>query len=124
MPVVATLDDLSENALVKILQEPKNALVKQFSKLFEIEGSKLSFTKDSLPAIAKKALDRKTGARGLRSILENVLLDTMFELPSQTNISEVIINKDVIDGKTKPLLIYTKKTAQGSSLASKDLKTG
>jgi len=124
LPVVATLDDLSENALVKILQEPKNALVKQFSKLFEIEGSKLSFTRDSLPAIAKKALDRKTGARGLRSILENVLLDTMFELPSQANISEVIINKDVIDGKTKPLIIYAKKTAQGSNVASKDLKTG
>jgi len=124
LPVVATLDDLSEHALIKILQEPKNALVKQFSKLFEIEGSKLSFTKDSLPAIAKKARDRKTGARGLRSILENVLLDIMFELPSQTNISEVIINKDVIDGKTKPLLIYTKKTALGSSQVTKDLKTG
>jgi ATP-dependent Clp protease ATP-binding subunit ClpX len=92
LPIVATLDDLHEEALIKILQEPKNALLKQYAKLFEIEGAKLTFTKDSLSAIAKKALIRKTGARGLRSILEDILLETMFELPSQSNISEVVIN--------------------------------
>jgi len=109
LPIVATLDDLHEEALIKILQEPKNALLKQYAKLFEIEGAKLTFTKDSLSAIAKKALIRKTGARGLRSILEDILLETMFELPSQSNISEVVINKDVVDGKIKPLLTYSKK---------------
>ena len=106
LPIVATLDDLHEDALIKILQEPKNALLKQYAKLFEIEGAKLTFTKDSLSAIAKKALVRKTGARGLRSILEDILLETMFELPSQSNISEVVINKDVVEGKIKPLLTY------------------
>ena len=94
LPIVATLDDLHEEALIKILQEPKNALLKQYAKLFEIEGAKLTFTKDSLSAIAKKALIRKTGARGLRSILEDILLETMFELPSQSTISEVVINKE------------------------------
>ncbi len=112
LPVVATLDDLHEEALIKILQEPKNALLKQYAKLFEIEGAKLTFTKDSLSAIAKKALIRKTGARGLRSILEDILLETMFELPSQSNISEVVINKDVVEGKIKPLLTYSKKNNQ------------
>lgn len=115
LPIVAPLDDLHEEALIKILQEPKNALLKQYAKLFEIEGAKLTFTKDSLSAIAKKALIRKTGARGLRSILEDILLETMFELPSQSTISEVIINKDVVDGKIKPLLTYSKKSAQPSS---------
>ena len=115
LPIVATLDDLNEEALIKILQEPKNALLKQYAKLFEIEGAKLTFTKDSLSAIAKKALVRKTGARGLRSILEDILLETMFELPSQSNISEVVINKDVVEGKIKPLLTYSKKNNQTSS---------
>lgn len=114
LPIVATLDDLHEEALIKILQEPKNALLKQYAKLFEIEGAKLTFTKDSLSAIAKKALIRKTGARGLRSILEDILLETMFELPSQSNISEVVINKDVVEGKIKPLLTYSKKNNQTS----------
>jgi ATP-dependent Clp protease ATP-binding subunit ClpX len=116
LPIVATLDDLHEEALIKILQEPKNALLKQYAKLFEIEGAKLTFTKDSLSAIAKKALIRKTGARGLRSILEDILLETMFELPSQNNISEVVINKDVVGGKIKPLLTYSKKNNQTSSV--------
>jgi ATP-dependent Clp protease ATP-binding subunit ClpX len=115
LPIVATLEDLHEEALIKILQEPKNALLKQYAKLFEIEGAKLTFTKDSLSAIAKKALIRKTGARGLRSILEDILLETMFELPSQNNISEVVINKDVVDGKIKPLLTYSKKNSQTST---------
>ena len=125
LPIVATLDDLHEEALIKILQEPKNALLKQYAKLFEIEGAKLTFTKDSLSAIAKKALIRKTGARGLRSILEDILLETMFELPSQSTISEVVINKDVVDGKIKPLLTYSKKHAQPSSTPiNKESKIG
>ena len=126
LPIVATLDDLHEEALIKILQEPKNALLKQYAKLFEIEGAKLTFTKDSLSAIAKKALVRKTGARGLRSILEDILLETMFELPSQSNISEVVINKDVVDGKIKPLLTYSKKNNQTSnaSVNNKESKIG
>jgi ATP-dependent Clp protease ATP-binding subunit ClpX len=125
LPIVATLDDLHEEALIKILQEPKNALLKQYAKLFEIEGAKLTFTKDSLSAIAKKALIRKTGARGLRSILEDILLETMFELPSQSNISEVVINKDVVDGKIKPLLTYSKKNNQTSSThINKESKIG
>ena len=125
LPIVATLDDLHEEALIKILQEPKNALLKQYAKLFEIEGAKLTFTKDSLSAIAKKALIRKTGARGLRSILEDILLETMFELPSQSTISEVVINKDVVDGKIKPLLTYSKKNAQPSSTSiNKESKIG
>ena len=125
LPIVATLDDLHEEALIKILQEPKNALLKQYAKLFEIEGAKLTFTKDSLAAIAKKALIRKTGARGLRSILEDILLETMFELPSQSTISEVVINKDVVDGKIKPLLTYSKKNAQPSSTPiNKESKIG
>ena len=126
LPIVATLDDLHEEALIKILQEPKNALLKQYAKLFEIEGAKLTFTKDSLSAIAKKALVRKTGARGLRSILEDILLETMFELPSQSNISEVVINKDVVEGKIKPLLTYSKKNNQTSnaSVNNKESKIG
>lgn len=126
LPIVATLDDLHEEALIKILQEPKNALLKQYAKLFEIEGAKLTFTKDSLSAIAKKALVRKTGARGLRSILEDILLETMFELPSQSNISEVVINKDVVEGKIKPLLTYSKKNNQTSnaSMNNKESKIG
>jgi len=125
LPIVATLDDLHEEALIKILQEPKNALLKQYAKLFEIEGAKLTFTKDSLSAIAKKALIRKTGARGLRSILEDILLETMFELPSQSNISEVVINKDVVDGKIKPLLTYSKKNNQTSNTPiNKESKIG
>ncbi|MEI8064836.1 MAG: ATP-dependent Clp protease ATP-binding subunit ClpX [Proteobacteria bacterium] len=125
LPIVATLDDLHEEALIKILQEPKNALLKQYAKLFEIEGAKLTFTKDSLSAIAKKALIRKTGARGLRSILEDILLETMFELPSQSTISEVVINKDVVEGKIKPLLTYSKKNSQTSSTPiNKESKIG
>jgi ATP-dependent Clp protease ATP-binding subunit ClpX len=126
LPIIATLDDLHEEELIKILQEPKNALLKQYAKLFEIEGAKLTFTKDSLSAIAKKALIRKTGARGLRSILEDILLETMFELPSQSNISEVVINKDVVGGKIRPLLTYSKKNNQTFSISNnnKESKIG
>ncbi len=100
LPVIATLDELDEEALVQILTEPKNALTKQYQYLFEMEGAKLSFDKDALDAIAKKAMKRKTGARGLRSIIENALLDTMYELPSMDDVKEVIVDADVInDGK-------------------------
>jgi len=110
LPIISTLEDLDEDSLVKILEEPKNSLTKQYAKLFEIEGVKLNFAKDALKAIAQKAIVRKTGARGLRSIIEEVLLETMFDLPSIEGVDEVILNKEVINGKTKPLMIYSKNT--------------
>ncbi len=106
LPVVATLDELDEAALIEILIEPKNALVKQYQALFAMEGVELEIRPAALSAIARKAIKRKTGARGLRSILENVLLDTMFELPGQTNVTKVVIDDSAIDGGGKPLLIY------------------
>jgi ATP-dependent Clp protease ATP-binding subunit ClpX len=109
LPVIATLMDLDEAALVKILAEPKNALVKQYQKLFEMEGAKLSFTDDAQVAVAKRAIERKTGARGLRSILESILLDTMFDLPGAEGIDEVLIDKDVVDGRKEPVRVYAKK---------------
>ncbi|WP_353683584.1 ATP-dependent Clp protease ATP-binding subunit ClpX [Thermodesulfovibrio sp. 3907-1M] len=108
-PVVATLNELDENALVEILTKPKNALVKQYQKLFSIDGVKLTFTEDALRAIAKKAIERKTGARALRSILEDIMLDVMYLIPSEKGISECIINEDVVNKKTSPLLIYREK---------------
>ena len=107
MPVIATLVDLDEEALVEILVTPKNALIKQYSTLFEMEDVKLSFTDDALRAIAKKAIKRKTGARGLRSILEAILLDTMFELPGFDSIEEVAVNGEVVEGRAKPLYIFS-----------------
>jgi ATP-dependent Clp protease ATP-binding subunit ClpX len=104
VPVIATLNDLDETALISILTEPKNALVKQYQKLFSMEGVSLIFEEEAVPAIAKLALERKTGARGLRSIMESVLLDTMYELPSQKDVEEMLITKDVIEGKCKPIL--------------------
>ena len=106
LPVIATLDELDEAAMVQILTEPKNALTKQYAKLFEMEGVELEFRPDALKSVAHKALERKTGARGLRSILEGVLLDTMYEIPSQSDVSKVVIDESVIDGTSKPLLIY------------------
>ena len=106
LPVLATLTDLDEAALVKILSEPKNALVKQYQRLFEMESAKLTFTDDALSAIAKKAIERKTGARGLRSILENTLLNAMFDLPAMKNVEEVVVNGEVIAGNAQPLFIY------------------
>ncbi len=106
LPVIATLRDLDEGALIQILTEPKNALVKQYQRLFEMEGAKLTFTEDALSAVARKAIDRKTGARGLRSILENVLLDAMFDLPSLKSVNEVVVNAEVIGGDAQPLFIY------------------
>ena len=119
LPIISTLEDLDEESLVKILEEPKNSLTKQYSKLFEIEGVKLSFAKDALKAIAQKAIVRKTGARGLRSIIEEVLLETMFDLPSIEGVEEVIVNKEVINGKTKPLLIYSKNNSKTSEKEEK-----
>ena len=118
LPVLATLEDLDEVALIKILTEPKNALVKQYKRLFEMENVTLTFTDDALSAVAKKAITRKTGARGLRSILEGVLLETMFELPTYEGVEEVVVNAEVIEGKAQPLLIYSetkKKTADGAA---------
>lgn len=106
LPVIATLDELDEAALMQILTEPKNALTKQYGKLFEMEGVDLEFRPDALKAVAQRALERKTGARGLRSILEGVLLDTMYEIPSQSEVSKVVIDESVIAGTSKPLLIY------------------
>jgi ATP-dependent Clp protease ATP-binding subunit ClpX len=109
LPVIAYLDDLDEAALVSILKEPKNALIKQYQKLFELEKVKLRFTEGALSAIAREAMKRKAGARGLRSILESIMLDIMYELPSQTNISECIINEDVILNNQRPIVLYAKK---------------
>jgi ATP-dependent Clp protease ATP-binding subunit ClpX len=113
VPVIATLNDLDEVALVSILTEPKNALVKQYQKLFSMEGVSLIFEDDAIPAVARLALERKTGARGLRSIMESVLLDVMYELPSDKSVEEVVITKDVIEGKCKPILKCGSKIKSG-----------
>ena len=115
LPVIATLRDLDEDALITILSEPKNALVKQYQRLFDMEGVTLTFTKDALRAVARRAIERKTGARGLRSILEDVLLETMFQLPDMDGVEEVVVNDDVIDGKAKPLQIYAEKREDASA---------
>jgi len=107
LPVVATLEDLDVGALIEILTQPKNALVKQYERLFEMEDVRLEFTDDALTAIAHKAIARKTGARGLRSIMESILLDPMFDLPGLENVEEIVINREVVDGGAKPLYIYT-----------------
>jgi ATP-dependent Clp protease ATP-binding subunit ClpX len=109
LPVIATLLDLDEPALVKILIEPKNALVKQYAKLFDMEDVQLEFTDDALHSIAVRAIERKTGARGLRSILEGILLDTMFDLPSMDGVGEVHVDKDVVEGRKEPVRVYAAK---------------
>ncbi len=106
LPVVATLEELDEDALVEILVEPKNALTKQYKKLFDMEGVELELRDDALRAIASRAMKRKTGARGLRTILENVLLDTMYDLPSMTNATKVVVDETVVTGETEPYVIY------------------
>ncbi len=106
LPVVATLEELDEDALVTILTEPKNALSKQYGKMIEMEGSELEIREEALHAIAKKSMDRKTGARGLRTILENILLDTMYELPSLEGVSKVVIDEAVVEGNNQPYLVY------------------
>ncbi|HIJ45346.1 MAG TPA: ATP-dependent Clp protease ATP-binding subunit ClpX, partial [Rhodospirillaceae bacterium] len=117
LPVLATLDDLDEGTLVEILTKPKNALVKQYQRLFEMETVNLSFAESALEAIAKRAVDRKTGARGLRSILESILLDTMYELPGLENVEEVVINREVAEDNAKPLYIYSKRRQEVESSA-------
>ncbi|MBW7982072.1 ATP-dependent protease ATP-binding subunit ClpX [Enterobacillus tribolii] len=114
LPVVATLRELSEDALIQILKEPKNALTKQYQALFNLEGVELEFRDEALTAIAKKAMVRKTGARGLRSIVEGALLETMYDLPSMENVEKVVIDENVIEGQSEPMLIYGKPEAQAS----------
>ena len=108
LPMIATLEDLDEKSLIKILQEPKNSLTKQYQELFKLDGAKLTFKDNALKEIAQKAINKKTGARGLRSILENVLLKTMFDLPSQDNIEEVIVDASAVKGLTQPILVHSK----------------
>ena len=107
--MVATLDDLDESALVDILTKPKNALVKQYQRLFEMEDVRLEFTDEALKAIAHKAIARKTGARGLRSIMEAILLEPMFELPGLDGVTGMVINREVVEGRAKPLYIYSER---------------
>jgi ATP-dependent Clp protease ATP-binding subunit ClpX len=106
LPVIATLQELDEEALVRILVEPRNAITKQFTKLFEMENCEIEFREEALRAVARRAMDRKTGARGLRTILEQVLLDTMYDLPSMSDVSKVVIDETVINGESKPYFIY------------------
>ena len=116
LPMIATLDELDENALIKILLEPKNAITKQYSKLFKMENTEIEFRDNALMAIAKKAKERKTGARGLRTILENVLLDTMYNLPSTPEVSKVVVDEAVIEGDTQPILIYDQNTPEKKAI--------
>jgi ATP-dependent Clp protease ATP-binding subunit ClpX len=119
LPVVATLEDLDEDALIEILTRPKNALVKQYERLFEMENVTLKFTEDALSAVAKRAIARKTGARGLRSILEGILLEPMFDLPGLEGVEEIVINREVVEveGPAKPLYIYTERREDVGSSA-------
>lgn len=107
LPVIATLEDLDEDALVQILTQPKNALVKQYARLFEMEDVDLTFTDDAMNAVARRAIDRKTGARGLRSIMEGILLDTMFDLPTMENVVEIVVNEEVVEGRGEPLRVLS-----------------
>ncbi len=111
MPIIATLDDLDEKSLVKILKEPKNSLIKQYKRLFEFEEVELEFKDDAISEIANKAISKKTGARGLRSILENILLKTMFELPDMENVIKVTVDKSSVQGKSEPIVTYGKKAS-------------
>ncbi len=118
LPVIATLEELDVDALVNILTEPKNALTKQYSRLFEMAGVEIDFREDALRAIATKAMERKTGARGLRSILENVLLDTMYEIPSSENVEKVVIDESMIRGESEPLIVYATPASGDAKVAS------
>ena len=116
LPVVATLEDLDEKALIDILTKPKNALVKQYQRLFEMEDVRLTFNEDALKGIAKKAIQRKTGARGLRSIMESILLDSMYDLPSLESVDEIVVNREVVDGRAQPLYIHSEtRRADGAA---------
>ena len=118
LPVLATLEDLDEDALIEILTKPKNALVKQYQRLFDMEDVALTFRDEALESIAKKAVERKTGARGLRSIMENILLDTMFDLPGLDGVEEIVINEDTVDDGALPLFIYADTKGEIESSAS------
>ena len=118
LPVLATLEDLDELSLKRILTEPKNSLVKQYQRLFEMEGASLTLAEEALGAIAKKAIDRKTGARGLRSIMEGILLDAMFDLPSLEGVEEVVISREVVQGAAQPLYIYAARASNAGASAS------
>jgi ATP-dependent Clp protease ATP-binding subunit ClpX len=107
LPVLATLDELDKPALVQILTEPRNALTKQYARLFEMEGVTIDFRPDALDAVAERAMERKTGARGLRSIMENVLLETMYKIPSEQHVIKVVVDESVIRGESEPLLVYS-----------------
>jgi len=113
LPVVATLEELDEKALISILKDPKNALTKQYRRLFEMDGSELEFREDGLAAVARKAMERKTGARGLRTILENILLDTMYQLPSLKNVSKVVVDESVVQGHAPPYVVYKTEEPHG-----------
>ena len=118
LPMIATLEDLDENSLIKILQEPKNSLTKQYQELFKLDGAKLIFKDNALKEIAQKAISKKTGARGLRSILENILLKTMYDLPSQDNIEEVIVDASAVKGQTQPILVHSKESKSKNNKTS------
>ena len=111
MPIIASLDELDEKSLVKILKEPKNSLIKQYQRLFEFEQVELEFKDDAILEIAKKAISKKTGARGLRSILENILLKTMFELPDMEDAIKITVDSSCVKGSTEPIVTYGKKTS-------------
>jgi ATP-dependent Clp protease ATP-binding subunit ClpX len=118
LPVIATLEDLDEKALIQILTEPKNALLKQYQRLFEMENVALTFSEDALAAVARRAIQRKTGARGLRSIMEGILLDTMFELPNLRGVAEVAINAEVVEGRARPLYVHSSEPREAKAGAS------
>ena len=115
MPIIATLDELNETSLIKILKEPRNSLIKQYKRLFEFENVELEFQEDAVFEIAKQAIKKKTGARGLRSILENILLKTMYDLPSQENIEEVIVDASAARGQSQPIIVHSKKETKSKS---------
>jgi len=117
LPVIATLEDLDEGALIDILTKPKNALMKQYQRLFEMESVSLTFAEDAMRAVAHKAIQRKTGARGLRSIMESILLDTMFELPGLNGVEEIVVNKEVVEGRVPPLYIYSERQGEAPAPA-------
>ena len=115
LPMIATLEDLDEKSLIKILGEPKNSLIKQYQELFKLDGAKLTFKDNALKEIALKAIRKQTGARGLRSILENILLKTMYDLPSQENIEEVIVDASAAKGLTQPILVHSKSESKSKA---------
>ena len=116
--MIATLEDLDEKSLVKILQEPKNSLIKQYQELFKLDGAKLNFKDNAIKEIALKAINKKTGARGLRSILENILLKTMYDLPSQENVEEVIVDANAAKGISEPIIVHSKNNKAKSAKTS------